>query len=960
MLSNRPARPFSLNSTRIAESRPWVQKLGAGGRALRSWSAVATVALLACILLVLIGHAAEKDQVTLLVDMSVEQGSWARISVNDSPVEQLLPVVPGVRFLYQFPNIPHNLRQLRLRPTEVENAPVIIYGISVQASGKVLLRFGPDQIRQWKSLNFAGSSLIPGGLTLKSTSTYPIVETKLALSVHQSIPLVDFWLIQFAREDILSAIFYGFLVLFILGGCTSRLGLSQLVVLILLHVLGYFTVLEMMKTGSPPSVEAAVGGTSFTGYPKSHDYLASFAMLSLAALVGFLTARLIHVTEPPATVALERPSTRTVYIIHAAVALLLLILFQPYLAPGLANLQQPQASFTDLWDSGNWAVWQYLIHAGYVPLRDFWFPYSGAYIQLEPFPFGEIAAYLQRTSVLFLAYLALYQLFRRHLKPTLLVFGIILVGVMLGEFESWERYLLPLDVIFAYLAVNREQRTFQPAHLLLAASAALAFFYEPAQLMYAAGGMLAHTCYRVAARFRGARFHWDWQGIAAELRMRALYELMPVAASICIVLGFLATQGMVRGFLAFYLDLGTQTKYSASVANVPGWMYPQLTTLSIFVITFYLLGLSFRGCFQGPRTYNPAVAACLSLSAVSYLALQKHIIRGPVSNQLLVIPALAIVFYAVWRWPSRTIAQTLIVGGFLGGFVGLAIHKGVHTQVGHAVRDSAAILASNYRIVVPQRSAVQHAVKNEYSRARFHSLAKMKVIEVLVNDLGFTRSDKIFSLSDDGFFYALANQDAPYEITAYNGSPIADQRRVLEWLRRNSPRFVLWDARKVQFDGVPNLVRVPLIYRYVVENYVFLRSIDQYEVLKRRSATEPIDMKFWREKLSSPVDLGHLPALSNPKDYRSCAAPAACGDLLHIKTPVGFRGPSDKVVLRIPQQPDLAITFATAPGQRDYFINLDRIWFWRALATLEPHPALQAASGAELKILPRNTDEILY
>jgi hypothetical protein len=955
-VSAEPPTPSSLSGKR-GELLEFLQKLSPLGRPLRSWPAVAAVAVLACVFLVLIGRAAEKSQVTLLVDMLVADGAWARVSVNDSDVEQyLLPVVPGVRFLYRFPNIPHHLWQLRLRPTEVTDVGVVIYGISLQAGGKEVIRFNPEQIRKWKTLNFSGAEAAPGALALKSTTGYPIFDTKLALSVPESVPLADFWLIQLARPDLLSAVFYGFLLLFILAGCASRVGLSQLLVIVFVHLLGFFAVLRVMKTGSPFSVEATVGGTSFQGYPKSHDYLAALVMLLIAALVGFVTARLVGGVEQPASVEAERRPTGVTYIVHAAIALLLLVLLEPNLAAGLANLQQPQASFTGQWDSSVFYVWQYLVHAGYVPFRDFWYPYAGAYLQLEPFPFGEIAGYLQGATVLFLAYLGLYQLFRRHLRPTLLVFGIILTAVLLGGFEAWWRYMLPLDVILAYLAVNREKRVFQPAHLLLAVSVALAFFYEPAQLMYATGGMLAHTCYRLAARFGGARFRWDWRGIAAEIRMRACYELIPAAAAICVVLGFLATQGMLRGFLAFYAELGTLAKYSASVTNVPNWMNVQVNTLSIFVVTFYLLGLSFQGCIRQPRVYNPAVAICLSLSAVSYLALQKHIMRGPISNQLLVIPALAIVFYAIWRWPRRTVLQTLIVGAFLGGFVGLAILKGVPTQAGRALRASAATLASNYGVVFQQRSSVERAVKNEYSPSRYEYLAKMKVIDILVKDLGFRRPDKIFTLSDDAFFYALLNQDAPYEINAYNSSPIVDQRKVLEWLRRNSPRFVLWDTRQAKFDWVPSSVRIPLIYRYVVRNYAFVQSVDQYQVLRRKSASEGMDLGFWRKELGTPVDLGYIPSLSNPKDYHTCS-PGSCGELLQITIPAAPTGST--VVLSVPQQPDLAISFAAISGKRNYFINLERIWFWPAVAAFGTH-ALQAAPGVDLKILPRNTNGILY
>ena len=116
------------------------------------------------------------------------------------------------------------------------------------------------------------------------------------------------------------------------------------------------------------------------------------------------------------------------------------------------SLSQARYQHVD-WDTANFWTWDYMLHAGLRPLRDFWYPYSGAYVQLLPFPTGVIAATVHRTAVLWVLYWSLFKVTGRRLAQALAIFGLIVTPVLLDMLPGWSRYLVAVDVALLYVAV---------------------------------------------------------------------------------------------------------------------------------------------------------------------------------------------------------------------------------------------------------------------------------------------------------------------------------------------------------------------------------------------------------------------------------------------------------------------------------------------------------------------------
>ena len=70
-------------------------------------------------------------------------------------------------------------------------------------------------------------------------------------------------------------------------------------------------------------------------------------------------------------------------------------------------------SFGRHWDLENVTYWEFLIHNGSRPFRDFWYPYGGFYIFDLPLPVGILAKWGFLTVVYALFGLLLFRITRR-------------------------------------------------------------------------------------------------------------------------------------------------------------------------------------------------------------------------------------------------------------------------------------------------------------------------------------------------------------------------------------------------------------------------------------------------------------------------------------------------------------------------------------------------------------------
>jgi hypothetical protein len=236
-----------------------------------------------------------------------------------------------------------------------------------------------------------------------------------------------------------------------------------------------------------------------------------------------------------------------------------------------------------------------------------------------------------------------------------------------------------------------------------------------------------------------------------------------------------------------------------------------------------------------------------------------------------------------------------------------------------------------------------------YARSRFVGYdVENAVVDHLQKEAGLRPSERVYVLGDASVFYILLNVPAPYLSNSYNDSPVYEQQRIVDWLRTEHPRFVIWPTDRLVWDEVPHVVRLPLIYNYVVEHYGFTKAIGPYHVLAERTAGQGIDLDYWRRVLGDGVELGHVAQVARASEYEGCGADVSgCDAVLVVR--YAETGGRRKVNVSIQSEAGpFRIGFEVVPEDREYVVNLNRLWFWSAIAksariTVED-PAAQAST----------------
>ncbi len=105
-------------------------------------------------------------------------------------------------------------------------------------------------------------------------------------------------------------------------------------------------------------------------------------------------------------------------------------------------------------------------------------------------------------------------------------------------------------------------------------------------------------------------------------------------------------------------------------------------------------------------------------------------------------------------------------------------------------------------------------------------------------------SGKIFSFPPgDSVFYLLFNQIPPYYNSVWNSS-LANSQYEINYIEKNNVEFIFLNTDASIQDGVPNYIRLPLVYKFILNNFYPIYKIDNYLILKKN-----INMDFFNSKI---------------------------------------------------------------------------------------------------------------
>ncbi|HEY7309620.1 MAG TPA: hypothetical protein VH643_09715 [Gemmataceae bacterium] len=907
---------------------------------------------------------------------------WAN-SPAGKPLRQ--HAMPGARHAYRFHLENYQtLDYLRIDPTDTPGQRIRLYGVCIQKGNETVHSFSARDLAGWAT-NAEQAGIEGDALVLRASHNDPQLAAHfgpIALpgGPRNALSRLGLKLLirGHDRETLLALLAVAVLIVL---GVGLRAGGRWTAVVVAVSVPLTYQALKLLRRfgGHPPSGEAAVGYALYTGYSKSLEFLNAPLLVAVPALVALLAVYLWKRRAParaasvPAGPALRRSGWAWA---GGFVVIVLAIGLAAYFCPDLAATCPTATSrISPSWDSNNILVWQYLAQTGAKPFKDFWYPYGGQILFELAFPHGDVLLALHRFLLFAVFLLAVHLNTRGSLAATPAVFGVVFALYAGNYLPGMERYGLIVNVVLAYAAIDHRLPRLQGRHVLFWIAAVQAVVIEPSSALYAGVPLLvscALDALRAPAEFR------------SRLVGRVCRDFAPPAAAVLVVGIHLAVRGELTGFLSFMASLGAQAAYSANPIDLRAWLRGDAPNEAFLLWSIVVLtGAGLVHDLTRGDTQDKAGRVVLLLGVAAAMVMLKQIVRPHMAAQILIFPIAGSLFYLFacreqtsWQRGATALAAGLLFAYFCTSSIPAQVGRRIGSAVSRA-KTSAPFLALDThqrQLFTAMRFAPEHFQLSDAHHAVLHALARRAEKSGRVRPL--------FVLSDDPLFYILAGARPYFHTNGYNAAPIQEQKRIVQLLEAEPPEVVIWRFTDVGMDLVPPVVRNALVYDHVIRNYVPAEETPRgpFALLRRRRPEEPVAVDFWREHLSLLVHLGHIPRFSSMARFKELSGrpDEEVAEFLTVKVRdpdavtsaplelprIGGHHPAGRSVI-IPVECDgrrFVIGLSVVPGQSEYHVLLNRVWFWGALRKAGRSPTLgDAGPGIELRLQRRAMNEaILY
>lgn len=582
-------------------------------------------------------------------------------------------------------------------------------------------------------------------------------------------------------------------------------------------------------------------------------------------------------------------------------------------------------------------------------MRDFWYPYGAQWL-LSDFPTGPAVRFAWHGSVLTVAAWSLWRLARPGaVKIALCLVALVAVCNLtpvdpLTPSIVW-RYLPALVLAACYAAVGplRHARPTR-GHAVFAAACGAVGIMEADILVAGLGGAafvaLGELAFDPAPR--------AWRSVRA-----ALVDLAAVCAGFAAMLAFWAITDSFAENVRWFTSFRAVTASSAYVQDASGALRglgadPREVTLLV-TLPALLLAVAFAQRRFGHARGAAGSRLLFAAAGVSTILLAKHMVRAQ-GGLMIVVPLVALLWAAILHWRPRPLRSAVAAGLFAGATLGLL-------QAGAAITPSEYLgraLSTPVRAVedlglVLDRDKIRTAGDHRFAAERFDRIPeKIGIADRLTKELSGTGNSRFATLGDAQVLYVLFGQDPPGHISLYDASPVAEQRRWIDAVRKRRTQLLVW-RRDFSIDGIVYSIRDPLVFAYAIAHYVPQRLDNPMDVLRLRRPGEPPDKAFWSVRLGNEVDLGGIPSYSRGDDLDRCDGDGpGCAPYAIVTGPEAPKT-GEKLVVTL-DGTSYSVELSTREGVGSYAIRLDRLWFWpfargaRKLSIVTPGWQVERAS----------------
>jgi hypothetical protein len=912
---------------------------------------------------VALGWARSAETPVLNVEIAFDQSACCTMQmwVNDPGADiVVLPIQSGKTHVYSTPFWASRVDQIRMPIGQSPGMRLVVRRIWVSNGSRVVAELKPAELK--RLIVATGAQPIPdvSGAAFTAPDSQPFLTADVAMDAGYG-PLRIF-LVKAIAKSLPTTVFllvFGAMLTAVVGFAVGR----QFAGIVAIGgMIGALVLLPWMIPADAfrDPVELAVGNASYNGVSKFRQQLLFALTVAVAALIPVIAALagarlrrrkgLPQGADPSAGAAAADPVDRGHLSRRASISLAALPAVIALVAglPDLRALETAsKAVYEPGWDANMFFFWRYLVNeTELVAVKDYFWPYGFQWLFNLPLPWGPLIRYATFASLWALVGIGGFATLSRYFSGKALVTRSLLLSALaalaiLGHGRFDTRYIAPTALVLLFAAIRDGERLLSWRRLLFAFALVAITLFELAQAIYALPAIVFLAATRV------------WLNRAERGSRQLLVHVATVGVPIAVAAAVFAVTGTLAKTLDWYGEGRALNAAYAFVKPIDSWAHDP-ADVSGFVYWAVPLGICLGVFAMVTRRGRGRSIGCVvvALGIASVMLMQKQVLRGIDDPNLWIPSIFVLVFWAasetlspaVWRWVS--------VGAVAGVLAAVGLSSTSDEDAWRVISSAPRTLAHDVGFLADDR-----AEADEFAAERFAKLPEyQRVVDALKRNPRIRDGAPVWTLGDDAILTVMMRQSWPYYFSDfYDSSPIAFQHEIIDRLTQHPPERVVFNSAPsaMTFDAIPNIVRVPLLFQWAVEHLVPAEQVGTLEIMRRRSPGEPIALAWWRERIGTDVNLGHLPRLA--KEHGSpCTTGSDCGFQLQARLTGTARPPSVTIPLEVGGL-SFSVTFDTSSGTR-FMIPLDRLWFWNGAAPATRRVLATGVPGVDVVALRRTDD----
>ncbi len=449
-------------------------------------------------------------------------------------------------------------------------------------------------------------------------------------------------------------------------------------------------------------------------------------------------------------------------------------------------------------DSQALFTWYYTAVHGLFPYKDVFYPYGLLAYYKDVFFFTHFL-YESIAPIAFLVTFFLFRIIWKNNLFALLSFLFFFLFTNYFNGETFSNYGFVAIIAICYAVLFARNKIKKKLVLLIGIGCGLLFSFLHPQGFYLIAlfvvglGTSYYLHYGITIR------------VIVVFVQKLLLFFFGILVGILPFIFFLTQKGALRDFLFYITHLSDLTLYGKSPFIPFSTTHENLLTFALLsILSFYVSHLIF---FKKKKA-DFSDYLLLQLFFVTLLFENISIIRS-VDSLITFLPILIMIIFAAKLHKKIKFSKKQFFTGYILLFLIIFFCLGLkplgNFSHGIVTRDTDACIEQNKK-------------------------------ELLSSYKNFQNLDHVFSFPADPIFYILTKQNPPYYFNNYDSSSIYAQKKQIAYMENNAINRVIYNTSlpKLQ-DDVPNYIRTPLEFAYILKNFSPDSMIDQMLLFKRKT-----------------------------------------------------------------------------------------------------------------------------